>query len=123
LHHSQVPLLLHKNGGEPPLKQMPHPPVAAVEHLPVDPVELPHSTRQIGLGRLNQQMIVFDHQTIGMAEPTEATNHLAEGAQPGLTTRIGPDGAVLRIPAAGEMVDRVGEFNPEWASHGGTVYR
>lgn len=79
--------LLHKNGAEPPLKQMPHLAMAAIEDLRVDPVELPHPAGEIRLRRLNQQMIVIVHQTIGMAQPPEAADHLAEDRQPDLTIR------------------------------------
>jgi len=97
--------------------------MAAVEDLRVDPIELPHPTGEIRLWGLDQQMTVVGHQTVGMAEPAEAADHLAEDGQPGLPIRIRLDDALSRMAATSDMVNRVGEFYAQRPGHGGTVYR
>jgi hypothetical protein len=97
---------------------MPDLAMAAIKDLCVDPVELPHPAGEIRLGRLDQQMIVIVHQTIGMAEPAKTTDHLTEDGQPSLPICIDQDDALARIAATGHMVDCVGEFNAKGPSHG-----
>ena len=74
-------LLLHENGSESPLKEIPDLAMAAIKDLCVDLVELPHPAGEIRLGCLDQQMIVIVHQTVGMAKPSKPADHLTEHSQ------------------------------------------
>ena len=52
-----------------PLEDMDHAPSAHVELQRLDAVELAHTTCQIGVCRLDQQMVVIAHQAIGVTDP------------------------------------------------------
>ena len=72
----EMRLFLHQNGGEPALKEMAHPLVAAVDGLSIGAIELPHALREIRLWRFDQEMIVVIHQTVGMAVPAKPIDHM-----------------------------------------------
>lgn len=60
---------------------MPHAPMAPVEALCIDTVQLPYAQRRVALRRLDKQMIMIVHQAVGVAQPTEARHHFAKAAQ------------------------------------------
>jgi hypothetical protein len=48
---------------------VPGAPVAAIEVLGVNSVQLPHPPPQIRIGRFDQQVVVVPHQAEGMTDP------------------------------------------------------
>ncbi len=49
---------------------MPNPVVPSIKTLSIDSIELAHADGEIGLGCLNQQMIMIGLQPVGVADPT-----------------------------------------------------
>jgi len=72
----EIRVRLAQHGGEPALKEVPHPVVSAVDDLRVSAIELPHALREIRRRRFDQEMIVVIHQTVGMAAPPKAIDDL-----------------------------------------------
>src|SRR5262249_12124983 len=64
---AKIGLAVDQLGPEPPLQEVPTPLMPSVESLGVDAIDLPHGNRKICLRRLEQQVIVVAHQTVGMA--------------------------------------------------------
>jgi hypothetical protein len=71
-------LLLHKDRPVAALEDMTHSIVEAVEPLRVHAVQLTHTFRKIRLRRLNEQMVMVGHQTVGVHPPVEAFPNVAE---------------------------------------------
>jgi len=88
-----------------------------VEALRIDTVQLPHAQRQVALWRLDQQMIVIVHQTVGVAEPTEARHHFAKTAQKQRPILIIKKDRIPRIAARSDVIDCTGKLKTKWASH------
>jgi hypothetical protein len=70
-------VLLHKNGFEPPLKQMAHLRMPPVVVLRIAAIQLPHAKREIRLRRLDEEMIVIVHQAVGVADPAIAIHDMS----------------------------------------------
>src|SRR5438046_5201735 len=91
-----MPLLLDENALESPLKEMPYPPVAPIEGLPVEAVKLAHPAREVRLGGLDQQMVVVIHQDIGMQGPAKDLDGVRQGHHEARAVgSIAHDGAAL----------------------------
>lgn len=71
-------LLLDDDRFEPPLKHVSNTPMASIEGLGVDPVELLHPSREICVRRLYQQVVMIGHQAIGITDPTKTIDHVRE---------------------------------------------
>jgi len=54
----------------------PDSPVLMIEPLRVDTVELTHPPREIGVGCLDQEVIVVCHKAIGMTDPVVPCKHI-----------------------------------------------
>jgi len=61
----QVSVLLHKARAEAPLEEVAVAAVATVERLGVDAIQLPHGAGEVRVRRLDEQVIVVVHQTVG----------------------------------------------------------
>jgi hypothetical protein len=61
----QIGVSVQKNRLVPTPKQLPVATVKPVVPLGVNPVDLPHASGYIGIRRLDQEMVVVRHQTIG----------------------------------------------------------
>ena len=100
---------------------MPHQRVALVECLGVHAVHMPHQTRQIGLARVQYQVIVISHLAIGQHLSIEPVHRLNDDFQvrgPVLLV------AVDRLTAGatrGDVVDGTGKLDSEGAGHAGIV--
>lgn len=57
---------------------MPYSIVPTVKILGVNPVDVPHPLGKIALNRFHHQVVMIDHQTIGMTEPVEPFDCLPE---------------------------------------------
>ena len=67
----KIHLPIHHNGIEPPLQHMPHLDMPPVEGLRVDTVELAHGLGQIGVGGLEKQVELIDHEEVDMTKHIE----------------------------------------------------
>jgi len=61
---------------------MPHSFVDSIEALGVDPIQLPHAGREVGLRGLHQQVVMIGHQAVGMADPVKTTKDLLKNLEP-----------------------------------------
>lgn len=89
---------------------MPHPRVPPVEALRVHAVELAHPLGEIGLGRLDQDVIVIAHLAPGMAGPIETRTDIREHYQPDLSIRISQVNVFPPIPTRGDVIQPTGKF-------------
>ena len=107
----EMRVLLHQDRGEAPLEEMSDATMASIGGLRIAASELAHPLRKIRLGRLDQQMVVIVHQTIGMAQPAEAINDMREERQQrGSVLVIGHD-VLPGIAATRDMIDGTGIFD------------
>ncbi len=93
---------------------MPNTAMGTVDMLGIYAVQLTHPFRQIGIGCLDQQVIVIGHQTIGMADPPEALAGHGQDSherRPVVVHIAEEDAAPLVVPRR-DVVERTGEFQP-----------
>ena len=115
----QMRLLLHQNGGEPALQEMPDPLMATVIRLRIAAIELAHAEGQIRLRRFEEQMIVVIHEAIDVTEPAIPIDHMSqEGQKRGAITVICHN-VVPSIAATRDVVDGPREFQTQWTCYGG----
>ena len=60
----------------------------AIEPLRVDPIEMFHSPRQIGLRRLDKKVIVAIHQAVGIANPAKPLDDISQNLQEPLAISV-----------------------------------
>src|SRR2546425_8503175 len=97
---------------------MPHPRMAAIEALGVDPVELPHPGGEIPLRGLQQQMVMVAHQTVGMAPPVIAYHSLFQDGEKRLPILLVEVDSLAGIAAGGDVVEGAGIGEAQRTSHG-----
>lgn len=102
----QVALSVNENGLEPSLKDVPGPVMSAVEALGVHPIQLSHPTGQIGVGSLDEQMVVVLHQAVGVTSPVESSNDVPENLQKGKPILVVEKDRLSRIPASRDVIHR-----------------
>lgn len=91
--------------------------VASIEDLGIDAVELPHASRQIRLGRLNQQVVVVAHLTPGLNDPTESFTTLGQYVQPCQAIRIVQINVLAAMSTRGHMVEATSKFKTQGTGH------
>ena len=96
---------------------MPDPPMLPVIGLRIAAVELSHPDRQIGPRRLDQEMKVIVHQTVGIALPAVPIDYMGQQGQPVRSIAVIPHDLLPGVAATGHMVDSAGHFNAERSSH------
>ena len=111
-------VFLHQNRREAPLEQMPDPMMASIRGLRIPPVELAHPLREIRPGRLDQQMVVIVHQTIGTAAPAEAIDDMGQECQEYAPVLVIGGDVLPGIAATRDMIHRTGKFNTQRTGHG-----
>ena len=114
----EVRLLLHQNGREPSLEEMPYPFMSSVVRLRVAAIELTHAEGEVRLRRFNEKMIVIIHQAIGVAEPAKAVDDMGEEEDKLRPIAVVHHDILAGIPPTGDMIDSSGELNTKWAGHG-----
>jgi hypothetical protein len=67
----QITVLVHQDGFESPLVQVSDPAVTAIVIAGIGNIKLPHEFRQVGLGRLDNQVKVVAHQDVGVYADAE----------------------------------------------------
>ena len=95
--------------------------MSAVEPLGIDAVELAHAAREIGLGRLDDQMVVVGHLAPDVTAPTEPLAHDGEDVEESAPVVVVEEDVVTRVAPRGEMIERAGKFDPQGPSHRGTL--
>ena len=100
---------------------MPDPMMPTIVRLCVAAIELAHAEREIGLRRLDQQMIVVIHQAVRMAEPAIAIDHLGEHGLPLRAIPIIRHNILPGIASTRHVVHGAGKFDAKWAGHGAGV--
>ena len=105
----QMRVFFHQNRREAPLKHMPDLLVPEVVGLRVAAIQLPHAEREIRLRRLDQQMIVIVHQTVGMAHPPIAIDNMGQQAQPLQAVPVVSHDVLPGVAPTRDMVDGAGE--------------
>ena len=93
-------LFLDKNGLESSLKHVAAPTILTIDPLSIDSVKLAHTTRQIRVRCLNEQVIMIGHQAMGMTEPPVAFDNFTKNLKESLAITICEEDRTERIAAA-----------------------
>ena len=113
----QVGVAVNQESLAAPLEDMDHAPSARVELQRLDAVELAHTTCQIDVCRLDQQMVVIAHQAIGVTDPVALfANPALQGKKPRairiiLIDRLAP------ITTRRHVIRRTRKFQPQQSRH------
>jgi hypothetical protein len=100
---------------------MPRPLVPAVEGLAVHAIELAHGAREIGVGRLQQQVVVIAHETVRMAEQTIAGDDLCQHDQEPLAVDIIGKERLAPIAPCGYMIEPARKLDTQRPRHPPTL--
>jgi hypothetical protein len=100
----QVGIPFDQDGFEPPLEDVAHQPMAANARLGVDAVELPHALGEVGIRRLDDEVIMAGHLAIGVAAPVETDAYLAEQGDPIRAVLIVVVDRLATITARGDVI-------------------
>jgi hypothetical protein len=87
---------------------MTDPPVATVDALGIDPVELPHPLGKIALRRLYHHVRVVGHLAVGMAAPIEPAADLPEELQPSAAVIVVEIDVLPSVAPRGDMIEPAG---------------
>lgn len=96
---------------------MANPPMATIERLRVDAVQLAHGFRQIAFRRFHHQVEVVIHQAVGMQEETKPGDHARQHSQKVLPVLVIEKDVLLDITTGGNVIQRPREFDAKWSSH------
>ena len=89
----------------------------------LDTVDPAHASRQIGLGCLDQQVIVVVHEAVSVAEPVEAADDKAGKVEKGAPVSVVAEDAMAGIPPGSNMVKSAWILRAEWTSHERSIPR
>jgi hypothetical protein len=84
----------------------------AVEALGVDPVQVPHTAREIRIWSLHDPMKMVAHLAIGVDAPAKALGGLRQDMQPFGTTGIFKKDLFAPISPRSNVVEPTREFDP-----------
>ena len=73
--------------------------------------------REVAVGRIDEQVVVVVHQTVGVAGPVVAPCDVLEGVQECDAVLVAPVDGLLLIAARGDVVDGAGVFDPKGSCH------
>lgn len=96
---------------------MPHPIVATVKILGVNPVDVPHPLGEIALKRFHHQVVMVGHKAIGMTEPVEPFDCLSENGQEPLSVLVVFKYRQPGIPPRSNMIECTRKFQSKWSRH------
>ena len=113
----QIALAVHDDCFEPTLQHVADPTVMAIEGLGVDPVELAHGPRQIGVGRLYNQVKVVVHQAIGVQQQMKPSNDARQHIEEPLPVLVIHEDVLPGVAARGDMVERARKFKAQRSGH------
>jgi hypothetical protein len=103
-HFEKMALLLNQDPFKAPLKQMPDSVVPSIQCLRVNAIQLPHPLGQVPIWRLDYQMIVVIHQTVGMADPVKALGDLKKGSEKQFTVSVVPKNRLAFVAPRSDVV-------------------
>lgn len=101
----QIGLPVDQLGVEAAFQHVPRPPVLTIEPLAADAVELPHGARELGVGGLQQQVIMIAHQTVGMAEGMVALHDGGEDRQETLAVGVVGDDRLAPVASGRDVIE------------------
>jgi hypothetical protein len=78
----------------------------AIEGLGVNPVELAHAIREIAIRGFNHQMVVVDHQAVGVTEPMKSLRNLGEGVKKKLPVGVVFENWLSFVASGGDVIQR-----------------
>jgi hypothetical protein len=91
--------------------------VTAIIIARIGNIELPHELRQIGLGRLDNQMKMIAHEDIGVHTDAENLKRAPESIQkPRPVMIVAKDDAPVIAPAS-YMIKSIGVRDSQWPRH------
>src|SRR5450432_1927265 len=82
-----------------------------------------HSSHQIRLWRLHQEMVVIAHQNVSVHSPAVALTDLPEAAKENFPILVVQEDCFPPIAPAQEMIERPFEFYPRHSGHRTTICR
>lgn len=100
----QIGIFLNEDRFVAPLKDMTDPLVGPIEPLLVDAVELAHAFGQIGIRRLDEQVVMVRHEAVRMHRPIETLPHVAEDVEKQPPVDISAIDVLAPITARGDVV-------------------
>jgi hypothetical protein len=104
----QVALTLDEQGAVATAEEMPGAPMAAVEVLGVDPVQLAHGAGEVGHRRLDEQVEVVLPQAVGVAEPAEAGADAFQALEPEPAVAVVAHDRLALVAARRHVVEGAG---------------
>ncbi|NEV65168.1 hypothetical protein G3446_25580 [Thiorhodococcus minor] len=81
--------------------------MASIRGLGIDAVELPHSPGEVGIGRLDDELIMIAYLAVGVATPVEP----AKQSQPIQAVLIVAIDCLAPITASGHMIEPASKLN------------
>ena len=84
-------------------------------------LEPAHPRNQIGLGRLQQEMVVVGHRHLRRHPPARALAHLAQGLEEATPIRGVLENRLPPVPAFENVINRPGIYHARFASHPSTL--
>jgi hypothetical protein len=98
---------LHQATAVTPLEQVPDTAVAPVERLRVGAVEPRHPAREIRPWRLEDEVIVVDHQAVGQARPVAEALHAPADGDELRAIAVVLEDPVAIVPTIEHVVDPI----------------
>lgn len=92
-------------------------PVAPLELLRIDAIDLAPAFRQIGVGGFHHDVLMVGLLAVDMAAPVETVADLAEQRHPIPPVTIGPENSLLPIPARSSVIKPACDLNTKWSCH------
>src|SRR5574340_86138 len=117
----EVTVALDEDGLVAALEHMTDAAPTAVEALRIDTVELAHPLRQIGLRRLDDEVVVVRHLAPGMAHPVEAGAHVSEDFQPDAPVLVGSENILAPVTPRSDVIEAAGKLDSQRSGHAGRI--
>jgi len=88
-----------------------------IEKLRIHAVKLPHTEGKVAFRRLDKEMVMVGHETIGVADPIISLIDMLNSVEEDIPIIVILEDRLLLIPSGGHMVDGAGVFYAERAGH------
>jgi hypothetical protein len=89
--------------------------VYLVDPLRVDAVQLACPLGEIGIQRLNEQVIMVAHQAVGVHQPVEPTTDTPKHIKEGMAVPIAEVNVLFPVTTRGDVVQGTSEFERKWS--------
>ncbi len=96
------------------LKDMSHTMVIPIMGLSINAIELLHAFTEVAIGRFDCQMVVIIHQAVGMDQPIEGLDHLAQDFKKCDSVVFGYKYGFLPVASRGHMIKCAHVFDSKW---------